>query len=177
MRWERKRYNKIYILHAKIKLSIIILKLLKSKLSKTDASFLSREHRASTSQSRVAGRGKGKARKNNIGEKERVYLVLRVCRVCNHRGTAKRPSTPSHSASRHSIFFSPRARYTSVCRCPSTTFLGSLNSPAIHDTLLFIPRFFFPLPLLPRRNARVLYNHYQLSQTVRVRFLSCFFSL
>jgi len=39
-----------------------------------------------------------------------VYLVLRVCRACNHRGAAKRPSTPSHSASRHSIFFSLRAR-------------------------------------------------------------------
>lgn len=37
-----------------------------------------------------------------------TYLVLRACRACNHRGTAKRPSTPSHSASRHSIFFSPR---------------------------------------------------------------------
>lgn len=37
-----------------------------------------------------------------------MYLVLWVCRACNHHGTAKRPSTPSHSASRHSIFFSPR---------------------------------------------------------------------
>lgn len=43
-----------------------------------------------------------------------MYLVLRVCRACNHRGTAKRPSTPSHSASRHSIFFSPRPRSPSV---------------------------------------------------------------
>lgn len=43
-----------------------------------------------------------------------MYLVLRVCRACNHRGTAKRPSTPSHSASRHSIFFSPRPRAPSV---------------------------------------------------------------
>lgn len=51
---------------------------------------------------------KRKARKNNVGQEEGVYLVLRVCRACNHRGTAKRPSTPSHSASRHSIFFSPR---------------------------------------------------------------------
>lgn len=59
-----------------------------------------------------------KARKNNIGEKERVYLVLRVCRACNHRGTAKRPSTPSHSASRHSIFFSPRP--LRPCRCART---------------------------------------------------------
>lgn len=48
-------------------------------------------------------------KKNNCRAAEGgTYLVLRARRVCNHRGTAKRPSTPSHSASRHSIFFSPR---------------------------------------------------------------------
>lgn len=56
----------------------------------------------------------------------RVYLVLRVRRACNHRGTAKRPLTPSHSASRHSIFFSFR-RLARPCRCPGTTFLGPVR--------------------------------------------------
>lgn len=61
---------------------------------------------------RPTGRGlcRGrKAKKKITAERKGVpYLVLRARRVCNHRGTAKRPSTPSHSASRHSIFFSPR---------------------------------------------------------------------
>lgn len=58
--------------------------------------------------SRSMSRKKGEKKKNNCRAEGGTYLVLRARRVCNHRGTAKRPSTPSHSASRHSIFFSPR---------------------------------------------------------------------
>lgn len=63
--------------------------------------------RRASHRSRSMSRKKGE-KKNNCRAEGGTYLVLRARRVCNHRGTAKRPSTPSHSASRHSIFFSPR---------------------------------------------------------------------
>lgn len=68
----------------------------------------SRGPRRRTSHRRGLCRGRKAKKKNNRRAEGGTYLVLRARRVCNHRGTAKRPSTPSHSASRHSIFFSPR---------------------------------------------------------------------
>lgn len=64
--------------------------------------------RRASHRSRSMSRKKGEKKKITAERKGVPYLVLRARRVCNHRGTAKRPSTPSHSASRHSIFFSPR---------------------------------------------------------------------
>lgn len=85
---------------------------------------------------------KRKMRKNNIEEKERIYLVLRVCRACNHRGTAKRPSTPSHSASRHSIFFSSHP--LRPCRCARALLFPGVPRLSRTDrvslfTLVFLP--------------------------------------
>lgn len=74
-----------------------------------------------------------------------MYLVLRVCRACNHRGTAKRPSTPSHSASRHSIFFSPRPPRSSPRRCRGITFPGAQPPPRAARLCLF----FSSCPYLP----------------------------
>lgn len=104
---------------------------------------------------------KRKARKNNVEPEEGVYLVLRVCRVCNHRGTAKRPSTPSHSASRHSIFFSLRPLRLSaplpLPRCQGITFPGAQPPSRAF--------FLFPSPALRRiTSMRPFYNHYRLSQ-------------
>lgn len=67
----------------------------------------------------------------NVGQEEGVYLVLRVCRACNHRGTAKRPSTPSHSASRAILFSSLLARAPSVVPGAHTSslFPGPRTSP------------------------------------------------
>lgn len=108
---------------------------------------------------------KRKARKNNVEPEERVYLVLRVCRVCNHRGTAKRPSTPSHSASRHSIFFSLRP-----LRLPPSPSPGARASLFPGPNRPRVPFFFFPRrsslsPALRRiTSMRPFYNHYRLSQ-------------
>lgn len=100
-----------------------------------------------------------------------MYLVLRVCRACNHRGTAKRPSTPSHSASRHSIFFSPRPRTG-----PSSpghhrlSFPGARTSPLSRRAVVVS---FSPLRriALSRRrfvtSMRPFYNHYRFSQLDR----------
>lgn len=72
-----------------------------------------------------------------------MYLVLRVCRACNHRGTAKRPSTPSHSASRHSIFFSPRPPRSSPLGAGASLFPGPNRPLAPRDyasfSLLAVP--------------------------------------
>lgn len=74
-----------------------------------------------------------KAKRNKRrGKKKGAYLVLRVRRACNHLGTARRPSTPSHSASRHSIFFSPR----SLARTSSGHYFPGARPPP-HALVLF----------------------------------------
>lgn len=101
-----------------------------------------------------------------------MYLVLRVCRACNHRGTAKRPSTPSHSASRHSIFFSPRPRSPSVVPGAHrhSLFPGPRTSPLSRRAVVVS---FSPLRriTLSRRrfvtSMRPFYNHYRFSQLDR----------
>lgn len=71
-------------------------------------------------------RGAGRRRRITSDKKKRVYLVLRVRRACNHRGTAKRPSTPSHFASRRSIFFSP----CSLASCRGTLLSWGPSAPS-----------------------------------------------
>lgn len=72
------------------------------------------------------------------------------CRACNHRGAAKRPSTPSHSASRHSIFFSPRARSVAL-PTPGHHFPGAVRPLTPRNRASFFPPpapsllFFIPL--------------------------------
>lgn len=84
-----------------------------------------------------------------------MYLVLRVCRACNHRGTAKRPSTPSHSASRHSIFFSlhplrsPPPPLSPPTRVPGGTFFPGAPTALSHTARSCI----FLSSLSPRRRC------------------------
>lgn len=98
-----------------------------------------------------------------------MYLVLRVCRACNHRGTAKRPSTPSHSASRHSIFFSlhplrssPPPPLPPDPGCRGAPFFPGAPTALSHSAIVH-------LSLLPLAAAsmRPFYNHYRLSQLDR----------
>jgi len=101
-----------------------------------------------------------------------MYLVLRVCRACNHRGTAKRPSTPSHSASRHSIFFSPRPRFM-LFRPPRSAgaplFPGPDRPLAPRDHASFSPLRRSTLSPALRRVTlmRPFCNHYRSSQLDR----------
>lgn len=125
-------------------------------------------------------RVKRKARKNNVGREEGVYLVLRVCRACNHRGTAKRPSTPSHSASRHSIFFSLRRSVRLPCPLlplppvPGAPLFPGPSRPFALRAIV-VPLFLFSPVSLPFRRVtltRPFYNHYRLSQLDRGRAAS-----
>jgi len=121
------------------------------------------------------------------GKRKRLYLVLRARRACNHRGTAKRPSTPSHSAL-SPFYFSP-ASPSAPPPLPPTPRPRS-HVPASHRGTTFL-RPVRPLTLSssssssssssPARGAsprhaavRPLYNHYRLSQPGRVR-CSCLF--
>lgn len=104
-----------------------------------------------------------------------MYLVLRVCRACNHRGTAKRPSTPSHSASRAILFSSLLARAPSV-RPSSPGHTPALFYPGPRPALSRAARWssLFLLSAVSPSHARrfvtsmrPFYNHYRFSQLDR----------
>jgi len=75
-------------------------------------------------------------RRRRTGKRKRLYLVLRARRACNHRGTAKRPSTPSHSAFSPFYFSRPSSPARTSVHRRGTTFLRPVRPLTLSRTSL-----------------------------------------